>query len=212
MVLTTQNPMDLDYKVMSNAGTWMIGRLQTERDKARILEGMQSASGGIDLGDLDKNISGLDKRQFLLHTSRGKPPVVFTTRWAMSYLAGPLTKDQLSQLPGAPAVARATAPEAAPPAEQATTSSAQPEPAADLPTPTAAAPDVVTLGPAAAPGTQAFFLDPAAPWADKIGVVPARHPSSRWWQRRSTFCTTTPRQDRASRGVRSDPDDARTNH
>jgi hypothetical protein len=170
MVLTTQNPMDFDYKVMSNAGTWMIGRLQTERDKARILEGMQSASGGTDLGDLDKNISGLDKRQFLLHMSRGKPPVVFTTRWAMSYLAGPLTKDQLSRLPGAPAVARATAPEAAPPAEQTTTSSAQPEPA-DLPIPTVAATDVVTLAPAAAPGTQAFYLDPGAPWAAKIGAV-----------------------------------------
>ena len=100
MVLTTQNPMDFDYKVMSNAGTWMIGRLQTERDKARILEGMQTASGGIDLGELDMNISGLDKRQFVLHTSRGKPPVVFTTRWAMSYLAGPLTKDQLSRASG----------------------------------------------------------------------------------------------------------------
>ena len=73
MVLTTQNPMDLDYKVMSNAGTWMIGRLQTERDKARILEGLQTAGGEADLAQLDQSISGLDKRQFLLHTSRGEP-------------------------------------------------------------------------------------------------------------------------------------------
>ena len=170
MVLTTQNPMDFDYKVMSNAGTWMIGRLQTERDKARILEGMQSASGVTDLGELDRNISGLDKRQFLLHMSRGKPPVVFTTRWAMSYLAGPLTKDQLSRLPGAPAVTQAPAPEAAPPSQPAATSSAQPAPT-ELPIPTTAAPDAVTLAPAPAPGTQAFYLDPAAPWAEKVGAT-----------------------------------------
>ena len=165
MVLTTQNPMDLDYKVMSNAGTWMIGRLQTERDKARILEGMQSASGGIDLAELDKSISGLDKRQFVLHTARGNPPVVFTTRWAMSYLAGPLTKDQLSSLPGAPETTRRPTPEAAPSAEPGATSSADTAPA-DIPSAEAA------LAPSAAPGTQVFYLDPAAPWAAKVGAVP----------------------------------------
>jgi hypothetical protein len=170
MVLTTQNPMDLDYKVMSNAGTWMIGRLQTERDKARILEGMQSASGGIDLAELDKSISGLDKRQFVLHTARGNPPVEFTTRWAMSYLAGPLTKDQLSRLPGAPEATRGLNPDAAPPAESGATSSADTH--ADIPPPEAAAPGVAPIAPAAAPGTQVFYLDPAAPWAPKVGAVP----------------------------------------
>src|SRR5690606_585212 len=83
MVLSTQNPVDLDYKAMSKAGTWMIGRLQTERDKARILEGMRSAAGSVDIASLDTMIGALGKRQFMLHTSRGGAPRRFTTRWAM---------------------------------------------------------------------------------------------------------------------------------
>jgi hypothetical protein len=169
MVLTTQNPMDFDYKVMSNAGTWMIGRLQTERDKARILEGMQSASGGVDLADLDKTISGLDKRQFLLHMSRGKPPVVFTTRWAMSYLAGPLTKDQLSKLPGAGVVSQGVVPQSPPPHAQEASSPSPPLAAEAAPAATSS--EVVAIAPATAAGTQVFFLDPAAPWTEKIGAV-----------------------------------------
>ena len=169
MVLTTQNPMDFDYKVMSNAGTWMIGRLQTERDKARILEGMQSASGGVDPADLDKRISGLDKRQFLLHMSRGKPPIVFTTRWAMSYLAGPLTKDQLSKLPGAGVASQGAVPQSPPPPAQ-----EPPSPSSSPPSVAEAAPaatERVAVAPTTAPGTQVFFLDPATPWAKKVGAV-----------------------------------------
>jgi hypothetical protein len=97
MVLTTQNPMDFDYKVMSNAGTWVIGRLQTERDKARILEALASAAGGVDIEALDRQISGLDKRQFVLHSTK-RAPRRFTSRWAMSYLAGPLSKRQVDEL------------------------------------------------------------------------------------------------------------------
>ena len=135
MVLTTQNPMDLDYKVMSNAGTWMIGRLQTERDKARILEGCRRAAERPTWASSTRASPDSTSASFFFTSREANPRSIFTTRWAMSYLAGPLTKDQLSQLPGAPAVARATAPEAVPPAEQAATSSAQPEPA-DLPIPT----------------------------------------------------------------------------
>jgi hypothetical protein len=98
MVLSTQNPMDLDYMAMSNAGTWMIGRLQTERDKARILEGLRSASGDTDINTLGTMISGLAQRQFLLHTARGDAPRRFTTRWAMSFLRGPLTRVEIDQL------------------------------------------------------------------------------------------------------------------
>ena len=98
MVLSTQNPVDLDYKAMSNAGTWMVGRLQTENDKKRILEALDSAAGGVDVTAYDKLISGLEKRQFLLHTTKGEQPVVFDTRWAMSYLAGPLTREQVGTL------------------------------------------------------------------------------------------------------------------
>ncbi|MGB5167434.1 MAG: DUF87 domain-containing protein, partial [Acidimicrobiia bacterium] len=89
LLLSTQNPVDLDYKAMSNAGTWCIGRLQTERDKARILEALTSVSGDIDVAQLDGQISGLAKRSFLLHNTRDREPQLFTTRWAMSYLRGP---------------------------------------------------------------------------------------------------------------------------
>ncbi|HPB44981.1 MAG TPA: DUF87 domain-containing protein, partial [Microthrixaceae bacterium] len=100
VVLATQNPVDLDYKAISNAGTWMVGRLQTERDKARLLDGMSSAAGTVDLRSVDATISGLAKREFLLHTTGGKAPRTFAVRWAMSYLAGPLSSDQVGRLPG----------------------------------------------------------------------------------------------------------------
>jgi hypothetical protein len=98
LLLSTQNPVDLDYKAMSNAGTWCVGRLQTERDKARIVEALKSARGDVDVKALDASISGLDKRQFLLHTTHEAIPRIFTTRWALSYLRGPLTKDQITRL------------------------------------------------------------------------------------------------------------------
>ncbi len=96
-VLSTQNPVDLDYKALSNAGTWFIGRLQTERDKARLLDGMSSATGRepTDLNELSSKISTLDKRQFVLHNVHASHPVVFGTRWVMSYLAGPMTREQI---------------------------------------------------------------------------------------------------------------------
>lgn len=98
LVLATQNPVDLDYKAMSNAGTWFIGKLQTERDKARVLDGLEAASGGLDRQALDKIIGGLDSRVFLLHNVHQDGPLVFQTRWVMSYLRGPLTLDQLRRL------------------------------------------------------------------------------------------------------------------
>ena len=97
LLLSTQNPVDLDYKAMSNAGTWCIGRLQTERDKARIVEALSTASGAVDLDDLDDRISGLAKRSFLLHSTRSATPELFTTRWAMSYLRGPMTRDEVGR-------------------------------------------------------------------------------------------------------------------
>ncbi|MFZ1638911.1 MAG: DUF87 domain-containing protein, partial [Candidatus Microthrix parvicella] len=100
VVLSTQNPVDLDYKAISNAGTWMIGRLQTERDKSRLLDGMSSAAGSVDLSALSETISGLGKRQFLMQRTGGSAPKRFGVRWAMSYLAGPLSKDQVGLLPG----------------------------------------------------------------------------------------------------------------
>jgi hypothetical protein len=102
VVLSTQNPVDLDYKALSNAGTWFIGKLQTERDKARLMEGLQSlgAQQGplADPKKLDRLLSSLDSRVFLLHSVHEPEPVVFQTRWVMSYLAGPLTRPQIKQL------------------------------------------------------------------------------------------------------------------
>ncbi len=103
MVLATQNPVDLDYKGLGNAGTWFIGRLQTDRDKARVLEALDGAMAGstpMPREELDRMISGLGKRVFLMHSVHRGAPTLMTTRWAMSYLAGPLTLAQLKRLAG----------------------------------------------------------------------------------------------------------------
>jgi hypothetical protein len=98
MVLATQNPVDLDYKALSNIGTWIIGRLQTERDKQRLLDGLEGVAGTGSAKIYDAMISGLEKRVFLLHNVHAKGPQLFQTRWAMNYLAGPLTRAQLPAL------------------------------------------------------------------------------------------------------------------
>jgi len=115
VVLSAQNPVDLDYKGLANAGTWFIGRMQTERDKARVRDGLLGAAGGerLDAGEVDRLIAGLGKRQFLLHDVHEERPVVFSTRWVMSYLAGPLTREQVRRLGGASPAAPAATPAAA---------------------------------------------------------------------------------------------------
>jgi len=99
LVLATQNPVDLDYKGLSNTGTWFIGRLQTERDKARVMEGLEGASdGNFDKQEMERTLAGLGKRRFLLHNVHEDAAVVFNTRWVLSYLAGPLTRDAIKAL------------------------------------------------------------------------------------------------------------------
>ena len=98
LLLATQNPVDLDYKALSNAGTWFIGKLQTERDKERLLDGLESASGAVSRGEIDKLISALDKRVFIQHNVHANQPALFQTRWAMNFLAGPLTRNQIPAL------------------------------------------------------------------------------------------------------------------
>jgi len=99
LVLATQNPVDLDYKGLSNTGTWFIGRLQTERDKARVMEGLEGATAGnFNKQAMERTIAGLGKRRFLLHNVHEDEPVVFNTRWVLSYLAGPLTRDHIRTL------------------------------------------------------------------------------------------------------------------
>jgi hypothetical protein len=98
-VLVTQNPVDVDYKALSNAGTWMIGKLQTDQDKQRLLDGLESAmAGSLDRAEYDQLISTLGKRVFLLHNVNAKAPALLQTRWAMNYLAGPLTRMQIPDL------------------------------------------------------------------------------------------------------------------
>ncbi|MFQ5528211.1 MAG: ATP-binding protein [Thermoanaerobaculia bacterium] len=131
VVLATQNPVDLDYKGLSNTGTWFIGRLQTERDKERVLaglEGIQAGTQGFDRKTMEKVIAGLGKRVFLLHNVHEEGPVLFHTRWVMSYLRGPLTRGQIKQLMGdRPAVDAPTdAPAADAPAQPARAVTAAP--------------------------------------------------------------------------------------
>ena len=101
-VLATQNPVDLDYKGLSNAGTWFLGRLQTERDKARVLEGLEGASSqagsSFDKAKMEEILAGLGSRVFLMNNVHDDQPTVFETRWAMSYLRGPLTRNQIEKL------------------------------------------------------------------------------------------------------------------
>ncbi|HWR98885.1 MAG TPA: hypothetical protein VN317_10730 [Candidatus Methanoperedens sp.] len=100
VLLATQNPVDLDYKGLANAGTWLLGRLQTERDKERVLEGLEGAAGGarFDRAAMERTLAALGNRVFLMHNVHEDAPVVFESRWAMSYLRGPLTRVQIKQL------------------------------------------------------------------------------------------------------------------
>jgi hypothetical protein len=105
VVLSTQNPVDLDYKALSNAGTWLIGRLQTEQDQQRVLDGLEGAAAGagarFDRKETMKILAGLKNRTFLMNNVHEDRPVLFESRWAMSYLRGPLTRDQIRKLQSA---------------------------------------------------------------------------------------------------------------
>jgi len=98
VVLATQNPVDLDYKGLSNAGTWFIGRLQTERDKARVIEGLQGADAGLDKSKLEAMMSNLGNRVFLMRNVHDDQPTLLRTRWALSYLRGPLTLNEIQKV------------------------------------------------------------------------------------------------------------------
>ena len=102
VVLVTQNPVDLDYKGLSNTGTWFIGRLQTERDKARVLEGLEGVAAGsgkkFDRQQMEQTLAGLSNRIFLLNNVHEDGTEVFESRWAISYLRGPLTRTQIKAL------------------------------------------------------------------------------------------------------------------
>jgi hypothetical protein len=162
VVLATQNPVDLDYKGLSNTGTWFIGRLQTDRDKARVLDGLEGAAGsagkGFDRAGLERTLSGLSSRVFLLNNVHEDHPVVFESRWALSYLRGPLTRAQIKTLMDARRGA------AAPGAK----------PAAAKGTPSAAATSAAAAAPAGGPaGRERPLLPPDIPQH----FVPAHGPA-----------------------------------
>ena len=149
MVVATQNPVDLDYKAMANAGSWFIGRLQTERDKERVLEGLRSAAGEVDVAALDEVIGGLEQRQFLLQSAHRDKPELFSTRWAMSFLRGPLTKEQIATL----------TPDTPPAEEESVTVTQAP-----------LAEDESAVAPPVASGIPVRWLDPAATWASEVAA------------------------------------------
>jgi hypothetical protein len=114
VLLATQNPVDLDYKGLSNIGTWFLGRLQTERDKQRVLDGLEGASAAtgseFSRSQMETTLSGLGNRRFLMNNVHDRQPTLFETRWALSYLRGPLTRDQLKTLADQLAPAAASTP------------------------------------------------------------------------------------------------------
>ncbi len=187
VVLATQNPVDLDYKGLSNTGTWLIGRLQTERDKARVLEGLEgaaaSAGSRFDRQAMEQTLAGLGNRVFLMNNVHEDEAVIFQTRWVMSYLRGPLTRAQIKTLMDP--IRDGQAAPAAPPAQPA----AAPASVETAPSATVAAPAVAAAAPAApeAPDaaaaqpveTPAVATPPAAPApaaATARPVVPAEIP------------------------------------
>ena len=170
-VLVTQNPVDVDYKALSNAGTWFIGKLQTERDKDRLLDGLQGAAPGVDRRNYEQLISALGKREFLLHNIHEQQPQIFKTRWAMNYLAGPLTRIQipgLNQLAGVDKLPKsAQTSEVSAPEENQTglgigsqppETAATPQPASPSPVPRPQSPVGSSTRPAIPTGIGEYFL------------------------------------------------------
>lgn len=175
VVLATQNPVDLDYKGLGNAGTWFLGRLQTERDKARIVDGLEGASAAaatFDRARLEATISALKQRVFLMVNAHDDAPTLFQTRWTMSYLRGPLTKPQIQALTAARrGPAAAPAPAAVPYGVRAASAAPPPVPTV-LPPPPAAA---VGAGarPVLPPDVTEVFLAAGGAGAARVQYRPA---------------------------------------
>jgi prefoldin subunit 5 len=168
VILATQNPADLDYKGLANAGTWFIGKLQTENDKDKVLQGLENvatAEDGLNLRDVDRLLSSLGRRVFLMHNVHNQGgPILLHTRWAMSYLRGPLTRQQIRELLAAqraqqPAPAAAATPP--PPSSLPEMPSSLPE----MPPRRAAPPPPATL-----PEAERAVEEPTQPTA--LGVTP----------------------------------------
>jgi hypothetical protein len=165
IVLATQNPVDLDYKGLGNTGTWFLGRLQTERDKERVIEGLETESGatkgGLDRKRMDRILSGLEKRTFLVGNVHAEGPELIRTRWAMSYLRGPLTRPEIRRL----TQDRRQEPTVPDPVR---TGSAQPSVPGSK---TASEPDLTPDRPVVPPDVREVFLSPELEGEDDSAVV-----------------------------------------
>ncbi len=114
IVLSTQNPVDLDYKGLSNIGTWFIGRLQTRQDQDRVLAGISGGAGNLDKARFREMMAGMRGRTFLLSSTHRPEPVLFETRWVLSYLKGPVSLQDIGKLVSTPAVPEKPSPVALP--------------------------------------------------------------------------------------------------
>ena len=161
LVLVTQNPVDIDYKAMSNAGTWIVGRLQTENDKRRVLDGIR---GG--LPDLSERISNLQKRQFLMYQAKKSTQVFLFRRHSMCYRFGPFTRAQVTDLMAEYKSSTARAPLAGAAVETGAALAATPAAPAEVPE------SAVAIAPSVAAGIAVSYLDPAAPWARSLDMDP----------------------------------------
>lgn len=173
LLLATQNPVDVDYKALSNAGTWLIGRLQTDQDKQRLLDGLDSAGGGLDRKTVDGLISSLGNRTFLLHNVHSKAPQIFQTRWALNYLAGPIMRSQIPALMPMTAALGAVAPTST---DASSSAAAAPGSAAAAERAAASIDNSLTkTRPAAPTGVDEFFLPNDLSYGDalKTAAVPA---------------------------------------
>ena len=154
VVLSTQNPVDLDYKGLANIGTWFVGRLQTRQDQDRVLDGIGGGSATFNEPELRRLIGELKERTFLLYSAHRDEPTLFTTRWVLSYLKGPISLEEIGKLDqrreqaAAVPVSPLSAPEEAPPARR-----------------------FVSTPPVLAAGLGQYFLPPPMP-GDAIEYVP----------------------------------------
>lgn len=170
VVLATQNPVDLDYKALTNAGTWAIGRLSTKQDVERVAEGLKSASGE----DLTGAIGNLKPRQFVLRDVSEDGPVRFGSRWAMSYLRGPIGRNELKKLPNLVTPSRTPAPAAFAAAAAVSTPSAAPVAQAPA-APAAPAPPAARPAPPVPRGVDARWLDPRTAFSARMNGAFDRH-------------------------------------
>jgi len=174
VVLSTQNPVDLDYKGLSNTGSWFIGRLQTERDKSRVLEGLEGAAAGtgFNRAAMEEILAGLGQRIFLLNNVHENRPIIFQTRWALSYLGGPMTREQIKYLTAAHVIQ--PPPDARPASEDASAVWQPPaaggtsvRPAAVINAPPVIPPEIKAFYlPASGAGQGLEYLPAAAGWID----------------------------------------------